>query len=150
MVWICTVQVEKQPLRDKTVCNSQDVNCRKFWVIPLPQLSSSILFFQHYKPNLVNPSAWLHSTAVLLKLRSKLQFFSSFCKTRLLYRVFEDKPPSSFPKIFTHKHRPSITHPLWESLVNCLIRSHSKWSLKATDMRVAVFFSLFFISRVVH
>lgn len=56
MVWICYIRVKKQPLHDKAVYNSWEVNCRKFWFIPLPQLSSSMLFFQHYKPNLVNPS----------------------------------------------------------------------------------------------
>jgi len=120
VVWICYIRVEKQSLHDKTVCNSWEVNCRKFWFILLPQLSRSILFFQHYKPNVVNPSHWLHSTTGLLKWRSNMQFFSSFCKTELQHRAFEKKPTSSSPKVFTHKCRLNITCPLWESLVKQL------------------------------
>lgn len=34
MVWIRYVRIEKQSLHDKTVCNSWEVNCRKFGFIP--------------------------------------------------------------------------------------------------------------------
>lgn len=94
MVWICYVRVEKQPLHDKRACNSWEVNGRRFGFIPLPQLSSAMLFFQYYKHNLTNPLYQLHLRAVLLKPTSNLQLFPSFCKARLQYRVCENKHPT--------------------------------------------------------
>lgn len=95
----------------------------------------------------------LHSAAALLKIRSYVQLFSSLCETGLKYRACENKSPSPFCKIFTnnltHGCRLSTMCLFWESLVkqlnNSISRIYWKWSLKATDVHVAIFPLVFYL-----